>query len=258
MEKTINLDNMLHRSKERIKNLGEVFTPEKYVDEMLGIISEGKKQFWCNEDISFFEPSCGHGNIVLPIIKKRYDAFLVKGKKLKINNPEMYAAANSLNTIWAIDIDTENVRHCRERVFRFLLTEIVNTRKDGCVHKLIENNFDYFSHLLCSVKWQIHENDALSSLANEKIAYKESQKTKMGSDWYRVNDHSPMEFDCSWVDYFRECDKDNLVPIDFERAQQFLVNILEGYSKGQSNFAFTKNILFPIERNNKLPLRGIA
>lgn len=258
MEKIINLDNILHRSKERIKDLGEVFTPEKYVDEMLDLVSKERKKIWADERVSFFEPSCGHGNIVLPIIKRRFDGFLSKAKKRKLHRPEMYAVANTLNTIWAIDIDTENVRHCRERVFRFLFNKILISSNNSCVSSLIENNFDYFSHLLCAIKWQIHENDALSSLANENTSYKESKKTKMGEEWYRVNDHSPMEFDCSWIDYFRECDEDNLLPIEFERAQQFLVNILEGYTRGQSHFDFTKNVLFPKENNKKLPLRGIA
>ena len=34
----INLEN--HRSRERIKDMGEVFTPEQYVQQMLGMFDE--------------------------------------------------------------------------------------------------------------------------------------------------------------------------------------------------------------------------
>ena len=73
MYNLIGLDELSHRSKNRIKILGEVFTPESYVEDMLNILSKDNKNIWSDENIIFFEPNCGHGNIVIQIYKKRFD-----------------------------------------------------------------------------------------------------------------------------------------------------------------------------------------
>ena len=57
-----------HRSRSRIRNLGEVFTPEKYVYQMLDMLD---KSVWSSDNVIFFEPTCGHGNFVVAIVQKR-------------------------------------------------------------------------------------------------------------------------------------------------------------------------------------------
>ena len=67
MSNIVDLEKLFHRSKDRIKDLGEVFTPESYVEDMLNLLSKDKRGLWSDEDVTFFEPCAGHGNIVLPI-----------------------------------------------------------------------------------------------------------------------------------------------------------------------------------------------
>ena len=62
-----------HRSKERIRDFEEVFTPEIYVNQILDMLD---KSVWANTDTVFFEPTCGHGNFIEIIIKRRLKAFL--------------------------------------------------------------------------------------------------------------------------------------------------------------------------------------
>ena len=66
-----------HRSKKRIRDYGEVFTPKKYVNQMLDMLD---KSVWADTNVVFFEPTCGHGNFVEAIVKKRLNAFLQKQK----------------------------------------------------------------------------------------------------------------------------------------------------------------------------------
>ena len=94
-----------HRSRKRIKELGEVFTPEAYVADMLKLIGQNNRGLWSNEDVSFFEPCCGHGNIVTLIYKKRLDGLYKKSQQQGNKNPAYHAVANAVNTLWAIDID---------------------------------------------------------------------------------------------------------------------------------------------------------
>ena len=248
----INLDNIYHRSKDRIDQLGEVFTPEKYVEDMLNLLAQGKKGFWSNEKIKFFEPTCGHGNIVLPIIKKRYENFLIKtGKPNKLNS-KLYAYANALNSIWAVDIDLENVENCRERVFSFLILAILENEKKS-LQELIDLNFDYFAQVLCAINWHIYQNDALSGLADKDSAEAEGKQTKVGELWVKNYGVKKIEFENTWVQHFYTCEENKTTPIEYERAQQFLVNLSEGYTRGLTHFKFTENVLV-----SKKLFKGVA
>lgn len=42
MKNLVKIEELSHRSKERIKNLGEVFTPESYVEDMLSLLAKDK------------------------------------------------------------------------------------------------------------------------------------------------------------------------------------------------------------------------
>ena len=72
MTNIVALDAIYQRSLERVKELGEVFTPLSSVEDMLKLLSDGKKGFWSDENHVFFEPNCGHGNIVIGIYRKGY------------------------------------------------------------------------------------------------------------------------------------------------------------------------------------------
>lgn len=202
MEKIVNLESLLHRSKERIRGLGEVFTPDKYVEDMLDLLSKGKKGFWCSEDNIFFEPCCGHGNIVLAIYKRRLNALYKTNFKNYSKEAVFYAVANSLNTLWAIDIDKKNIESCRERV----VIETINFLKEKLSYatylELLEDNQDFFAHVLSSIKWHIHENETISSLKGEDSV--EIPLTDCAQYWVKNNEVHDLEFDRTWCDFYQE------------------------------------------------------
>jgi len=72
-----------HRSKRRIRNLGEVFTPRKCIEGMFDLLEES---VWSDENIIFFEPTCGHGNFVVAVAERRFNAFFKKFKYEKKKN----------------------------------------------------------------------------------------------------------------------------------------------------------------------------
>ena len=243
MEELHNLVDLNHRSRDRIKKLGEVFTPESYVESMLDTLSKGKRNFWSNENNVFFEPTCGHGNIVLPILQKRVESLYKKAISAKTRKPELYAVANAINTLWAIDIDSVNIEACRERVLKFITEFLLSVRKEKFLEYLVDNEFDFFCHLLCGIKWHIHENEALTALCfDEQEAQKSANQTKLSNKWFSKNNHKPIDFDHTWVSYFKECELAEIKPLDFKRVENYLENILNGSSKGQSHFKFSKVI----------------
>ena len=113
METAKNILHLIHhRSKKRIRDFGEVFTPEKYVNQMLDMLD---RSVWTDTNAVFFEPTCGHGNFVKAIVERRLDSFFRKAKRQKIKNPHFYTVANTLNNLWAIDIDSNNIEFCRKQ-----------------------------------------------------------------------------------------------------------------------------------------------
>jgi hypothetical protein len=89
----------LVKSKRRIQIHGEVFTPDFIVDRMLDMVPD---DVWDNPDKTFLEPSCGNGNFIVAIIRKK----LAHGSTIE----------QALNTTFGVDILEDNISECRKRV----------------------------------------------------------------------------------------------------------------------------------------------
>lgn len=243
MNNIVELSSLFHRSKDRILELGEVFTPEQYVDGMLELLSAGKRNFWNNEELNFFEPTCGHGNIVISIYKRRLEALFKKAENNNQKNPAHYAVSNALNTVWAIDIDSKNIQNCRTRLLvvsmEFLKAK-TNLKTD---YQLIQKHQNFFAHIISALRWQIHENECLSALAQPTTAPYQSRQTRIGAKWFETNKHREIDFDLSWATYFRSCEKEKVAPLDFERSQRFITQLLDGTVRGFGEFDFAKFII---------------
>ena len=217
----VEVKSLFHRSRERIKSIGEVFTPEVYVNGMLNLLSQGENISWDDEDIIFFEPACGHGNIVVSIYTKRIEAFYQKALKEKIPKPAFYAVANAINTLWAIDTDSENILECRTRV---LIVSINFLKKTVYLKEqaLIKDNQDFICHLLCAITWQIYENETISALSNKGNAYVNACKTQIGREWYLKNKHLPLSFESTWASCFRKKIEKGRIPKIYQQAKKFV------------------------------------
>jgi len=88
----------LVRSKVRVKELGEVFTPAALVSEMLDKLPA---DCWLPEK-TWLEPSCGTGNFLVQILER----------KLKAGHPPLQA----LSTIYGVDIMEDNIQIARARL----------------------------------------------------------------------------------------------------------------------------------------------
>lgn len=95
---------LLTKSKERIKEYGEVYTPEWLVKDMCNMLTEEGNAF-ARIDETFLEPSCGSGNFLVEILERKL-------KLCKDYNDGLTA----LSTIWGIDILPDNVAESKERM----------------------------------------------------------------------------------------------------------------------------------------------
>lgn len=90
---------MIHRTSERIKSTGEVFTPLELVDEILDKLPQ---ELFADSKKTFLDPACGDGN------------FLVRVLQRKIDNGS--TPTQALKTTYGVDIMLDNIKHCKERL----------------------------------------------------------------------------------------------------------------------------------------------
>ena len=91
-------DELDTRSKENIRDNGEVFTPFAIVSQMLALIPP---EAWADPSCCFVEPTCGNGQ------------FLVKAFERRI---PLVGLEQALNTLIGLDITAENVKESRKRL----------------------------------------------------------------------------------------------------------------------------------------------
>lgn len=97
------------KSKDRVKERGEVFTAEREVKAMCDLIP---KEQWTIQ-MTFLEPSCGTGNFLVEILQRKLD--LCKSlDDIKI----------AINSIFGVDIMPDNIIETRTRLFNLCLQKI--------------------------------------------------------------------------------------------------------------------------------------
>lgn len=243
MSNIVDLEKLFHRSKDRINDLGEVFTPESYVEDMLNLMAKDKRNFWSDEDNTFFEPCSGHGNIVLPIYKRRLESIYKKALSQGIRDAAYYAVANALNTLWAIDIDSKNIENCRSRMLSATL-DFLKTKLDiKNDYSLLSKKRDFFAHILSAIKWHIDVNETLSALSNPESAKANASLTKSGAKWFSQNGHNQLDFDLTWVIFYKECEAANTMPLEHQRSLRFVDSVLTGKIRGFEDFEFAKIVI---------------
>ena len=99
------------KSKERVRERGEVFTAAREVNAMLDLVKDETE----NIDATFLEPACGDGNFLdevlrrkLAVCKKRYGKSAADYEKMSFL---------ACTTLYGVDIMADNVARCRERLF---------------------------------------------------------------------------------------------------------------------------------------------
>lgn len=126
MENTTVLKNrQVFKTKERVRDLAEVFTSEREVNAMLDLVGLPSE----NIESTFMEPTCGNGNFLEGILKRKLNTVRLKYRKQ--NDVEFYMV-KAVASIYGIDISEDNVLEARERMF-YLATDFFsntfNTRK---------------------------------------------------------------------------------------------------------------------------------
>lgn len=99
------------RSRQRVAEYGEVFTAEREVESMCNLVQQETEQI----DSRFLEPTCGDGNFLSVILKRKLR--IVKNKYgHRVYDWERNSLL-ALGSLYGIDIMMDNVTACQERLF---------------------------------------------------------------------------------------------------------------------------------------------
>lgn len=102
----------LVKSSERVRDLGEVFTPNATVQEMLDLLP---RSVWApHPSPTFLEPACGDGNFLVAILDRKLERTAKDFDEGKLAagtqvDAAQFHALEAIASIYAVDISTDNI-----------------------------------------------------------------------------------------------------------------------------------------------------
>ncbi|MDX0584563.1 N-6 DNA methylase [Sinorhizobium medicae] len=97
----------LIKSKKRVADHGEVFTPAWLVEKMLDLVKGETERI----DSRFLEPACGSGNFLLPVLQRKLAAVELKFGKSDFE--KRHYALLTLMCAYGIELLADNIAECR-------------------------------------------------------------------------------------------------------------------------------------------------
>ena len=100
----------LVKSKQRMSDHGEVFTPSWMVEDMLDLVKDETERI----DARFLEPACGSGNFLVQILRRKLTA--VELKYGNFNFERQHYALLGLMCIYGVELLADNIAECRANI----------------------------------------------------------------------------------------------------------------------------------------------
>lgn len=112
----------LIKSRQRVSDHGEVFTPAWLVEDMLDLVKGESERI----DSRFLEPACGSGNFLVPVLRRKLAS--VEQQFGKSDFEKRHHALLTLMCIYGIELLPDNAAECRSKLldtlFGFLGTDL--------------------------------------------------------------------------------------------------------------------------------------
>lgn len=100
----------LVKSRQRVADHGEVFTPRWLVDDMLDLVKSETERI----DSRFLEPACGSGNFLVPVLERKLAA--VQTRYGKSDFEKRNYALFALMCVYGIELLPDNAAECRDNL----------------------------------------------------------------------------------------------------------------------------------------------
>src|SRR5436305_8156949 len=109
----------LFKSKQRVADHGEVFTPAWIVEAMLDLVESETERI----DSRFLEPACGSGNFLVRILQRKLAAVELKFGRSEFEKRQY--ALLALMCTYGIELLGDNIAECRTNMLE-ILAEYLN------------------------------------------------------------------------------------------------------------------------------------
>ena len=106
----------LIKSKQRVADHGEVFTPEWLVEAMLDLVKDETERL----DSRFLEPACGSGNFLTKILKRKLASVEFRYGKSEFDRN--HYALLSVMCIYGIELLKDNISECQDNILDVLVS----------------------------------------------------------------------------------------------------------------------------------------
>lgn len=100
----------LTKTKQRVADHGEVFTPDWLVEEMLDLVDHETRRI----DSRFLEPACGSGNFLVKILQRKLGA--VEKKYAKADFERRNYALLAVMCTYGVELLADNIGECRRNL----------------------------------------------------------------------------------------------------------------------------------------------
>lgn len=161
-------DNVQIKSKERVRDNGEVFTNEREVKAMCDLVKTETERI----DSRFLEPACGDGNFLAEILKRKLEIVRKKYKKNILDYEKN--AILALSSMYGVDILFDNVVICRNRLFDIWDKEYKSVcKKDYNIDTRNSARFILSKNIVCGNALSLKCVDDNGNDINEPIVFSE-------------------------------------------------------------------------------------
>ena len=116
------------RSKQRIADHGEVFTPAWMVEAMLDLVKSETERI----DSRFLEPACGSGNFLVRILQRKLAAVELKFGKSDFE--KRHYALLALMCTYGIELLEDNITECRANMLE-ILADYLNLEESDEIYR---------------------------------------------------------------------------------------------------------------------------
>lgn len=118
----------LIKSRKRVADHGEVFTPAWMVDAMLDLVKGETERI----DSRFLEPACGSGNFLVRVLQRKLAAV-----ELKYGNSDFekhHFALLAVMCAYGIELLPDNIAECRENMLE-IVSDYLNLQKSDDLYR---------------------------------------------------------------------------------------------------------------------------
>jgi hypothetical protein len=161
----------LVKSKQRVADHGEVFTPAWMVEAMLDLVKDETARI----DSRFLEPACGSGNFLVRILQRKLAAVELKYGKSEFE--KRHYALFGLMCTYGIELLADNIAECRANMLEILADYLG-----------VDESDDVYRAAFYVLSQNLVHGDALSMKTHEGKAIEFAEWGYLGKGKYQRRD----------------------------------------------------------------------